>query len=142
MDGEFGFARHVVKSRCQPVDDGRRENPSDNTNHAQYQHQRSGDAIRQPKRFLRSFGLLDLGERRDESCRQSAFGEQVAQQIRNAKRGQESIVLQTGAKQRGEYLVAHQTEHPAGCHSETDDSGIARDTGAAVLSAIFVHNCR
>ena len=98
-----------------------------------------GDAIRQPERFLFAFLLQGLGESRDERRRQRALGEQVAQQIGHAKRGEKGVVLQAGAEQAGEDLVAHQTEHAARHHGEADDAGVARDVGAGLLGGILFH---
>ena len=48
-----------------------------------------------------------LSKGRDEGRGECAFGEQIAQQIGNAKRGNKCVKLQTGAEENGEDLVAH-----------------------------------
>ena len=93
MDRQLRLAGHVVKTGRQQVDDGRREDPADDANQAEQNHQCCGDAVRQAKGFLFSFDLLYLRERGDEGRRQRALGEQIAQQIGDAERGKEGVVL-------------------------------------------------
>ena len=70
-----------------------------------------------------ALGRGGTGEHGDEGGRERAFGEQVAQQVRDAEGDGERVHDAPAAEQRGEDLLAREPEHAAAQHREPDDAG-------------------
>ena len=79
--------------------------------------------IREPPGGLIAVAGHRLAEGRDEGRRESALGEQIAQQIRNAECGRERVHRSAAAEQRRENLLAREPEHATAHDREPDDAG-------------------
>jgi hypothetical protein len=66
------------------------------------------------------------GEGGHEGGAHRPFGEEIADQIRNAERHDEGVHLVAGAEQRRQHLIASQTEEPTGQRGGAGDAGRAR----------------
>jgi hypothetical protein len=69
------------------------------------------------------------GERRDERRAHRAFGKQVAQQIGNPEGDLVGVSRETGAKVRGDHLLADNAENSAGDGRGTGRRGRPRERG-------------
>src|SRR5439155_173721 len=77
---------------------------------------------REPPRGRLAAPLEVLGERADEGGGQRALGEQVAEEVRDAERGDERVELAPGAEEDGEDLLADDAEHAARQHGDAHDA--------------------
>ena len=65
-------------------------------------------------------------EGRDESGRKRAFGEEIAQHVGRAERGQKRVHVARSAEERREDDFAEQTQNAAAQNGDADDAGRAR----------------
>jgi hypothetical protein len=85
---------------------------------------------------LLAFGFEHLGESSDKGRGQRAFGKKVAQQVRDAKRGEKGVIGVAGTEENGKNLVAHQAENPADHHGQAYNPRVARHARTSALDIL------
>ena len=130
--GEFGFAGDLTKPGRDDSHQPWREEHAGNGDESEDEDQCVQDEIGQTPGCLIAFLGKLLGKCGDERRRQSAFGEQIAQQIGDAERRDKRVEFAMGSEQSREHLFADETEHTAAQHRKADR---ARRAGDAVTLA-------